>query len=154
MDSSSHEQQIRNLLYRYMEATDNGDFDARAKLFEHAVVRFPEPLGAISGAAVAESLRSRHRLYDGIPRTAHLCLTHHRPRRDRDQLGGPLAYLATGDPDLPLQPIFVAATTLASNASTIWRFAERHSSSTSSARFGASTPGFRPRPVRDRQNAA
>jgi hypothetical protein len=38
MHSTSHEQQIRNLLYRYMEATDNGDFDTRAQLFEHAVV--------------------------------------------------------------------------------------------------------------------
>jgi 3-phenylpropionate/cinnamic acid dioxygenase small subunit len=74
MDPSSHEQQIRNLLYRYMEATDNGDFDTRAALFEHAVVHFPEPMGSLSGAAVAESFRSRQRLYDGIPRTSHLCL--------------------------------------------------------------------------------
>src|SRR6476659_3490888 len=29
MDPSSHEQQIRNLLYLYMAATDNGDFDTR-----------------------------------------------------------------------------------------------------------------------------
>ena len=41
---------------------------------KHAVVYFPEPIGAVSGAAVAESFRTRQRLYDGIPRTAHLCL--------------------------------------------------------------------------------
>jgi 3-phenylpropionate/cinnamic acid dioxygenase small subunit len=74
MDHTSHEQQIRNLMYRYMEATDNGDFEGRAALFEHAVVHFPEPLGSQTGAAVAESFRSRQRLYDGIPRTSHLCL--------------------------------------------------------------------------------
>ena len=128
MDRSSHEQQIRNLLYRYMEATDNGDFDTRAKLFEHAVVRFPEPLGAISGAAVAESFRSRQRLYDGIPRTAHLCLN---VIIELDETATSAAvrsrYLVLQEtPDLPLQPIIVGRYhDRLERVDDQWRFAER-----------------------------
>ncbi|HUP74533.1 MAG TPA: nuclear transport factor 2 family protein [Acidimicrobiales bacterium] len=128
MHPSSHEQQIRNLLYRYMEATDNGDFDTRAQLFEHAVVYFPEPIGAISGAAVAESFRSRQRLYDGIPRTAHLCLN---VIIELDEAATSAAvrsrYLVMQEtPDLPLQPIIAGRYhDRFERVDDTWRFAER-----------------------------
>jgi 3-phenylpropionate/cinnamic acid dioxygenase small subunit len=128
MDRSSHEQQIRNLLYRYMEATDNGDFDTRAELFEHAVVWFPEPIGAVKGAAVAESFRTRQRLYDGIPRTAHLCLN---VIIDLDEAATSAAvrsrYLVMQEtPDLPLQPIIVGRYhDRFERVDDKWRFAER-----------------------------
>ena len=128
MDHVSHEQQIRNLLYRYMEATDNGDFDARAALFEHAVVRFPEPLGAVSGAEVAESFRTRQRLYDGIPRTSHIC-TNVIIEIDDTATSAEVRsrYLVLQEtPELPLQPIITGRYhDRLERVDGKWRFAER-----------------------------
>ena len=128
MDPSSHEQQIRNLLYRYMEATDNGDFDTRAALFEHAVVHFPEPMGSLSGAAVAESFRSRQRLYDGIPRTSHLCLNVIIELDDTATSAAVRSrYLVLQETDdLPLQPIITGRYhDRFERVDGKWRFAER-----------------------------
>ena len=111
-----------------MEATDNGDFDTRATLFEHAVVYFPNPIGAVSGAAVADSFRSRQRLYDGIPRTAHLCLN---VIIELDESATSAAvrsrYLVMQEtPDLPLQPIIVGRYhDRFERVGEQWRFAER-----------------------------
>jgi 3-phenylpropionate/cinnamic acid dioxygenase small subunit len=124
----SHEQAIRNLLFRYMDATDAGDFATRAALFEHATVWFPDPIGPLQGAAVAELFRSRQRLYDGIPRTAHLS-TNVIIEIDDDGLGATAEsrYLVLQEtPALPLQPIITGRYhdrfTFADGA---WRFAER-----------------------------
>jgi 3-phenylpropionate/cinnamic acid dioxygenase small subunit len=115
-------------MYRYMEATDNGDFEARAALFEHAVVHFPEPLGSLSGAAVAETFRSRQRLYDGIPRTSHLCLN---VIIELDETESSAAvrsrYLVLQETeDLPLQPIISGRYhDRFERVDGRWRFAER-----------------------------
>lgn len=124
----SAEQAIRNLLYRYMEATDAGDFTTRAELFADATVWFPEPIGARRGAEVAELFRSRQRLYDGIPRTAHLS-TNVIIEPDDDGLGASVRSRYTvlqETPDLPLQPIIVGRyhDRFACVDGT-WRFAER-----------------------------
>lgn len=128
MGLSSHEQEIRNLMYRYMEATDNGDFDTRAELFEHATVHFPAPIGPMSGAAVAESFRSRQRLYDGIPRTAHLC-TNVFIEIDQGETTASARsrYLVLQETDaLPLQPIIVGRYhDRFERVDGHWRFAER-----------------------------
>jgi len=128
MDTLSHEQQIRNLLYRYMEATDKGDFAARAALFEHAVVWFPEPLGAVSGAAVAESFRTRQRMYAGIPRTSHLC-TNVIIEIDDAATSAEVRsrYLVLQEtPELPLQPIITGRYhDRFERVDGAWRFAER-----------------------------
>jgi len=108
MLTNSDEQAIRNLMYRYMEATDDGDFAGRAALFEHATVWFPDPIGGLQGAAVAEMFRSRQRLYNGIPRTAHLC-DNVIIEFDSDTTATVRSrYLVLQEtPDLPLQPIIV-----------------------------------------------
>jgi 3-phenylpropionate/cinnamic acid dioxygenase small subunit len=128
MTLSSHEQEIRNLMYRYMEATDNGDFDTRAELFEHATVHFPDPIGPVSGAAVAESFRTRQRLYDGIPRTAHLC-TNVFIEIDPAETSATARsrYLVLQETDaLPLQPIIVGRYhDRFERVDGRWRFAER-----------------------------
>ena len=105
----SDEQAIRNLLFRYMDATDAGDFETRAELFAHATVWFPEPIGARYGAEVAELFQSRQRLYDGIPRTTHLS-TNVIIEIDDDAQGAKVQsrYLVLQEtPDFPLQPIIV-----------------------------------------------
>lgn len=128
MAVSSHEQEIRNLMYRYMEATDNGDFDTRAELFEHAVVHFPDPIGPVQGAAVAESFRSRQRLYDGIPHTAHLCTNVFIEIDEGETTASARSrYLVLQETDaLPLQPIIVGRYhDRFERVDGHWRFAER-----------------------------
>jgi 3-phenylpropionate/cinnamic acid dioxygenase small subunit len=124
----SDEQAIRNLLFRYMDATDAGDFETRAALFAHATVWFPEPIGARSGAAVAELFKSRQRLYDGIPRTTHLS-TNVIIEIDDDGLGASVQsrYLVLQETsELPLQPIIVGRYhDRFACEDGVWRFAER-----------------------------
>lgn len=126
--STSDEQAIRNLLYRYMEATDAGDFATRAALFAHATVWFPEPIGARHGEEVAELFRGRQRLYDGIPRTSHLC-TNALIEIDDDGLGASCRsrYLVLQEtPDFPLQPIITGRYhDRFAKVDGAWRFAER-----------------------------
>ncbi|HEV8298998.1 MAG TPA: nuclear transport factor 2 family protein [Acidimicrobiales bacterium] len=128
MEPSSDEQAIRNLLYRYMEATDAGDFAARGELFEHATVWFPEPIGARRGAEVRELFRTRQRLYDGIPRTAHLCTNVIIDIDDtRASANVRSRYLVLQETDeLPLQPIIVGRYhDRFERVDGRWRFAER-----------------------------
>jgi hypothetical protein len=126
--SLSAEQAIHNLLSRYMEATDAGDFATRASLFADATVWFPDPIGPKHGAEVAELFRSRQRLYDGIPRTAHLA-TNVIIELDADGRGASVRsrYCVLQEtPAFPLQPIIVGRyhDRFACVDGT-WRFAER-----------------------------
>lgn len=124
----SDEQQIKNLLHRYMEATDDGDFAARAALFEHATVIFPPPIGTLRGAEAAESFRQRQRLYGGIPRTSHLCLN---VDLEIDETGTAATcrsrYLVLQETDgFPLQPIITGRYhDRFERVGGRWRFAER-----------------------------
>lgn len=128
MSAVSDEQAIRNLLYRYMEATDDGDFATRGALFAHAVVWFPEPIGAVHGAEVTELFRSRQRLYGGIPRTSHLSTN---VIIEIDDTGAAATarsrYLVLQETDeLPLQPIIVGRYhDRFEKVDGVWRFAER-----------------------------
>jgi len=123
------EQEIKNLLFRYMEATDAGDVRGRSELFEHAVVRFPEPVGEVRGVeALMELFGGRQRLYGGVPRTAHLCtnviieIDEHRgsaSARSRYTV-----FQAT--PEFPLQAIIVGRyDDRFERGPTGWRFSER-----------------------------
>ena len=69
----SAERQILNLLHRYAECVDDGDFDAVGALFSDADYHMAGPGSApLRGAAVAETMRSVVRTYDGSPRTKHV----------------------------------------------------------------------------------
>lgn len=124
----SDEQAIRNLLFRYMDATDAGDFETRAQLFEHATVWFPDPIGPLRGPAAAELFRSRQRLYDGIPRTAHLS-TNVFIEFDEDGLGATVRsrYLVLQETaEFALQPIIVGRYhDRFASVDGVWRFEER-----------------------------
>lgn len=124
----SDEQAIRNLLFRYMDATDDGDFATRAALFAEATVWFPEPIGARRGAEVAELFRGRQRLYDGIPRTTHLCTNVIIEFADDDRRATTSSrYLVLQELEgFPLQPIIVGRyLDRFVKADTGWRFDER-----------------------------
>lgn len=68
---ASSEVQIANLVYRYAEYIDSGDFTGAAKLFEHARIKTAK--GMLSPAEVLEMWRSSIIIYeDGTPRTKHV----------------------------------------------------------------------------------
>ncbi|MFN8016593.1 MAG: nuclear transport factor 2 family protein [Acidimicrobiales bacterium] len=64
---------IRNLLARYGELLDAGDFDGVGALFAHGSLCGPDGTPFAAGAAeVAAFYRAGTQLHDGSPRTKHL----------------------------------------------------------------------------------
>ena len=62
---------ISNLLYRYAEAFDDGDFEAAARLFDRG--RLVMGGRVVEGAeAIVATWQAWVHLYDGSPRTRHL----------------------------------------------------------------------------------
>jgi 3-phenylpropionate/cinnamic acid dioxygenase small subunit len=105
--SDAHEA-IRNLLGRYCELMDAGDFDRLAGLFARA--RMSDEHGNVFAAGSEQIGSMWHRqtlLYDGSPRTRHVTAN---PIIELDEAGGTAAVRSTyvvfqGTDDLPLQPI-------------------------------------------------
>jgi len=72
---------IQNLLNRYSDAVDRGDFEAVGAMFRKADVYFPgdtEPSVAAESGGFGKSLHEWTRVYPetGNPRTRHLCTNH------------------------------------------------------------------------------
>ena len=68
----SSEKEITNLLYRYAECVDSGDFGGAARLFEHAELRV-RPNDVVSAERILTRWRRMIILYpDGTPRTKHV----------------------------------------------------------------------------------
>jgi 3-phenylpropionate/cinnamic acid dioxygenase small subunit len=69
-------QAISNIVFRYAELVDQGDFDGAGALFTHARFRAITPAGirTVEGAeAITRQLSSTVRRYgDGTPRTRHI----------------------------------------------------------------------------------
>lgn len=64
---------LSNLLYRYAELVDTGDFAGVGALFERARVHMAGPgSDAVSGNTVAEVMRRFVHVYDGVPLTRHI----------------------------------------------------------------------------------
>ena len=97
-------QQISDMMFRYAELFDTGQFDEFAALFEHGKWHKAEP-----GAAAARQWITDHvRLYDGQTRTKHVTTN---VIIDVDEDAGTAtasAYVTIFQalPDFPLQPIF------------------------------------------------
>ena len=69
---------IQNLLNRYSDAVDRGDFDAVGRMFLHADVYFPgdeKPAIPTGSGGFAKQLTEWTRVYPdtGNPNTRHLC---------------------------------------------------------------------------------
>lgn len=62
---------ITNLLYRYAELVDAGDFDALSAMFADADYLMRGG-AALRGQHVGGAMRATVKLYDGIPRTRHV----------------------------------------------------------------------------------
>jgi SnoaL-like domain len=101
--------EVRNLLGRYCERLDAGDFDGVGDLF--ATGRLTTEDGAVlaTGATeVAEFYRRGTRLHEGTPRTKHLVVdTVLEPGSEESSLVARSSYLVLQAVDgrLPLQPI-------------------------------------------------
>jgi len=127
--SDSHEQ-IRNLLGRYCELIDAGDFGALADLF--AAARLCDEHGntfATGRAEIAAMWAGQTTLYAGSPRTRHITAN---PVIDVDEGNGTatsrssyVVFQATDD--LPLQPIASGryADTFARGDDGNWHWVER-----------------------------
>lgn len=73
MLTSADEREIVNLLFRYAELVDAGDFDGVSALFDGAEVFMGGPdLPAVPGSAVGKVMRKFVLLYDGAPHTKHV----------------------------------------------------------------------------------
>ena len=73
MLTSADEREIVNLLFRYAELVDAGDFDGVSALFDGAEVFMGGPdLPAVPGSAVGKVMQKFVLLYDGVPHTKHV----------------------------------------------------------------------------------
>jgi 3-phenylpropionate/cinnamic acid dioxygenase small subunit len=67
------ETSIANLLHRYAELVDGGDFAGVSALFQRARVHMSGPLDeSVPGETVGSIMGRFVRLYDGVPRTRHV----------------------------------------------------------------------------------
>ena len=92
---------ITNMVYRYCELFDTGNFDAFARQFEHGVWHKAEP-----GSSGVRRWIDEHVLtYDGLPMTRHVT-TNVIVDVDGDEATA-RSYITVmqGLPDFPLQPI-------------------------------------------------
>lgn len=73
MLTSTDEREIVNLLFRYAELVDAGDFDGVSALFDGADVYMGGPdLPPVPGSAVGKVMQRFVVLYDGLPHTKHV----------------------------------------------------------------------------------
>jgi len=130
MAPSDDHEAIRQLLYRYCELMDAGDFPELAALFSDAVMVDEAGNTVAEGRAGVQALYERGtRLYDGSPRTRHLTSN---SIIDVDPASGTasarsvyVVFQATGD--LALQPIISGRyrDRFAQAAGGTWYFVER-----------------------------
>lgn len=101
--------QVRNLLGRYCERLDAGDFAGVGELFATGRLTTEEGVLLATGAAeVTDFYRRGTRLHDGSPRTKHLVVdTVLEPSSDGSSIVARSSYLVLQAVDgvLPLQPI-------------------------------------------------
>jgi hypothetical protein len=99
---------LRNLLGRYCERIDAGDFDGVGLLFAHGALADEQGRPLAAGAeAVAAFYRSTTRLHDGTPRTKHLVVdtVFEEPAADGTVTARSSYVVLQALDDLPLQPI-------------------------------------------------
>jgi 3-phenylpropionate/cinnamic acid dioxygenase small subunit len=123
--------EIENLLYRYAECIDAGDFAAVADLFAHAEITVEGTPGATRGRRDVQALyeSTTRRYEDGTPRTKHVVTN---PLVEVDEGAGTAScrsyftvFQQTGK--LPLQPIIAGRYRDAfERVGGAWRFRARH----------------------------
>jgi len=127
--SDAHEA-IRNLLGRYCELMDGGDFAGLAALFADGALADEHGNAFASDAATIERMWVAQTLtYDGSPRTRHITAN---PMIEVDEVAGTATCRSTyvvfqGTEAMPLQPIVSGryVDSFRRDAGGAWRWAER-----------------------------
>ena len=103
------DRKIENLLYRYAELIDNGDFEAVARLFEHGAIVAPDGSRRSGYEDVLAMYREATRIYpdSGTPCTQHITSN---LQINADESAGRATVrscftVLQALPDFPLQPI-------------------------------------------------
>jgi 3-phenylpropionate/cinnamic acid dioxygenase small subunit len=124
--SISAETAITNLLYRYAELVDAGDFDAVSELFADADYMMRGGI-QLRGAQVGTAMRATVITYDGSPRTRHLMTNAIVEVADDERSAtARSSYTVFQATDwLPLQPILVGGYHDTFVRDDEWRFARR-----------------------------
>lgn len=125
--SDAHEQ-IRNLLGRYCELMDAGDFTGLAALFTDATLADEKGNVFATGADEMRAMWDRQTiLYDGSPRTKHLTVNPVITVHDDKATCTSSYAVFQGTDDLPLQPIVTGryADTFIRDEAGEWRFSQR-----------------------------
>ena len=121
---------IRNLLGRYCDLMDAGDFDGVGELFAEAVMAAGDgPPFLTTGEAIADFFRRGTQVHDGSLRTKHLILN---TQFDEPDIDGTVvarsSYVVLQAVEgLPLQPIIAGryVDTFGRDAEDAWCFTER-----------------------------
>lgn len=128
MGEQNAERQILNLLHRYAELVDAGEFDAVGELFTGATYRMGDAGPVLEGARVAEMMRSLVATDDrGSPGTKHVVTnTILEPGGDGVMLVRSYFTVLQSTDALPLQPIITGRyTDRFVEEGGRWRFADR-----------------------------
>ncbi len=72
MSDATDIQEIKNLLYRYAELVDGGDFEAVGTLFDHATIDWGGTTTIGATDATQQFERFTRRYDDGSPKTTHV----------------------------------------------------------------------------------
>ena len=121
-------QAIKNLVYRYPEAFDSGDFDAAVALFADARVRVAGADRDLRGDEVRSLLTDMVQLYDGAPSTKHVTTNVIVEVEGGGTQATARSYFVALQalPDFPLQPILAGRWhDRFEKVDGHWRFAER-----------------------------
>jgi 3-phenylpropionate/cinnamic acid dioxygenase small subunit len=105
---ASDRDQIENMLARYCELYDDGDFEGYAQQFAHG--RVVGPLSTLQGADEVRAFHEKNcLLYDGIPRTRHVTSNIHVEIADDASTAQARSYVTVyqATDDFPLQVVFV-----------------------------------------------
>jgi 3-phenylpropionate/cinnamic acid dioxygenase small subunit len=115
--------EIENLLARYCELFDSGDFEGYSQLFAD---------GSVSGHVGSDAVRKHQEdstiLYNGLPHTRHLTTNIHIEIADDGQTAEARSYVTVFQAleDFPLQPIFMGQyQDKLKKVDGRWRFSER-----------------------------
>ncbi len=124
---NSDEQQIANLIFRYAELVDEGDFDGVGELFARAGYGMPGAL--IEGRAIGDVMRRSVLLHNGAMRTKHVTtnlIISLDPESPRTATCRSYFTVMQATETLPLQPIITGryTDTLARDDDG-WHFTER-----------------------------
>jgi len=130
MTASDAATQIQNLVHRYAELIDLGDFDALGQLLGRAEVGSGDHPGTLTGAgALAAMFTSTTRRYgDGTPRTKHVTTNCIIEVDEAAATATCRSYFTVlqAVPELPLQPIVAGRYhDRFAREDRTWRFAER-----------------------------